>query len=534
LKLHDSVRLSTLRLGFVAATVACFSPQRPANTVVYASGTDLESGNPLVTIHSLSRQIQRFALFVTLAKYDAALSPVPYAARRWSWSADHRVLELNLTGDLRWHDGPPTTARDVAFTIDAARDPATGYWRAADLASIDSVHARDDTTALVYFGVAQPSFPLIFCELPILPEHLLSRTPRAEMRRAPFNLTPVGNGPFRFVERRAGERWVFARNDKFPASLGGPPHVATLVVTVVDEPTTKFAGLASGDLDVAGIAPSTAALAARDPSMRVLDYPILFSTGLVFNVRKPPFDDARVRRAISASIDRDRIVRAALAGFGRAASGPVPPESPLALSGSVAQNARLADSLFDAAGWSRGKGNLRERNGRSFELDMLTVGSGDNALEQLVQADLAARGVHATIRQVELGTFLTQARATNKSFDVLVAGVPGDVALAFLGAMFESRQAGGAIDYTGFHSPHLDTLFTATRAARSEAERIAAWRAVQSVLAEQMPVAWIYHSRGLQGISARLENVVMDLRGELPTLAQWRGDSAPARTLTHR
>src|SRR5205814_5611569 len=131
-----------------------------------------------------------------------------------------------------------------------------------------------------------------------------------------------------------------------------------------------------------------------------------------------------------------------------------------------------------------------------FEFDLLTVGSGDNALEQLVQADLAARGVTVNIRQVELGTFLTQARASQKSFDVLVAGVPGDVALAFLGAMFESRQAGGAIDYTGFHSLSLDTLFAATRAARSDAERIAAWRAVQKLLAEQMPVAWIYHSRG--------------------------------------
>ena len=51
--------------------------------MVYASGTDLESGNPLVTVHSLSRQIQRFALFVTLAQYDSALVPTPYAARSW-------------------------------------------------------------------------------------------------------------------------------------------------------------------------------------------------------------------------------------------------------------------------------------------------------------------------------------------------------------------------------------------------------------------------------------------------------------------
>ena len=502
--------------------------------MVYASGTDLESGNPLVTVHSLSRQIQRFALFVTLAKYDSALAPAPYFAKSWEWSADHRELTLHLVNGVRWHDGPPTTAADVAFTIDAARDPATGYWRATDLANVDAVVASDDSTAIVRFRSVQPSFPLLLCELPILPAHLLSTIPRAELRRAPFNLDPVGNGPFRFVERRAGERWVFARNDSFPAALGGPPKLAGVVVSVVDEPTTKFAGLASGDLDVAGIAPTMAALASRDPSIRVIDYPILFTTGLAFNVAKPPFDDVRVRRAISASLDRDRIVRAALAGYGRAAAGPVPPESPLALPGNTAPNTRLADSLFDAAGWSRRGTGLRSKGGRDFELDLMTVGSGDNALEQLVQADLGARGVRVNIRQAELGTFLTSARAKTKTFDVLVAGIPGDVALAFLGAMFETRQAGGALDYTGFHSPQLDSLFSRTRTARDERELTAAWQSVQRLLDENQPVAWVYHSRGVQGVSSRLEDVVMDLRGEMPTLAQWQVSRATPTALSSR
>jgi peptide/nickel transport system substrate-binding protein len=441
---------------------------------------------------------------------------------------------FHLVPDLRWHDGAPTTARDVAFTIDAARDPATGYWRATDLAAIDTVVARDDSTIAVTFRVPQPTFPLVLCELPILPAHLLDRVPRNAMKRASFDLTPVGNGPFEFSERRAGERWVFRRNDRFPTALGGPPRLAGLVVSVVDEPTTKFAGLASGDLDVAGIAPTMAALARRDRSLRVVDYPTLFTTGLVFNVRKPPFDDARVRRAISASIDRERIVRAALAGYGTPAAGPVPPESPLSLKSPASRDTALADSLFDAAGWKRGAGGVRRRDGRVFALDMLTVGSGDNALEQLIQADLALRGMRASIRQVELGTFLTQARASRKTFDVLVAGVPGDVALAFLGAMFESRQQGGALDYAGFHSARLDSLFAMARVATTDSTRADAWRNVQRLLRDEMPVAWIYHSRGLQGISARLHNVVMDLRGEMATLVQWQLDSPGTRTVARR
>src|SRR3954464_13984429 len=109
LKLHRRLALSTLG----AMSIACFAPQRPRDVAVYASGTDLESGNPLVTVHSLSRQIQRYALFVTLARYDSLLRPVPYAARSWDWSSDRRTLSLHLANGIRWHDGMPTTARDV-------------------------------------------------------------------------------------------------------------------------------------------------------------------------------------------------------------------------------------------------------------------------------------------------------------------------------------------------------------------------------------------------------------------------------------
>jgi peptide/nickel transport system substrate-binding protein len=274
----------------VAATC---TPERPAGIVVYASGTDLESGNPLVTIHSLSRQVQRYALFTTLARYDSTLAPTPYAARSWAWSADRRTLTFHVESALRWHDGSPTTARDVAFTLLAARDPRTGFSRASDLAAIDTVLVPDDSTAVLHFTSAQPAFPLVLCELPVLPEHLLGAVPREAMRRAAFNLAPVGNGPFRFVERVPGQQWRFERNPAFPATLGGSARIRQLVIAVVDEPTTKFAGLASGDLDFAGIAPTMAALAQRDPTMRVLDYPVLQATGLLFNTHRAPFDDQR-------------------------------------------------------------------------------------------------------------------------------------------------------------------------------------------------------------------------------------------------
>ncbi|NUQ20365.1 MAG: hypothetical protein HOQ09_05325, partial [Gemmatimonadaceae bacterium] len=160
--------------SLAAASLSCGAAPSRDGIAVIASGADLESGNPLVTVHPLARQIQRHALFVTLARYDSALTPVPYWARRWTWSTDRRTLTLALAPGLRWHDGVAATSRDAVFTFDAARDPRTGSPRAGELATLDSALARDDTTLVLRFTTPQPAIPAFLCELPIVPEHLLA------------------------------------------------------------------------------------------------------------------------------------------------------------------------------------------------------------------------------------------------------------------------------------------------------------------------------------------------------------------------
>lgn len=497
---------------------------RPARdgVVVMASGADLESANPIVTVHPLARQVQRHVLFVTLARYDSLLEPEPYLARRWDWSDDRRTLRMTLHAGLRWHDGVPTTARDAAFTLDAARDPASGSPRLGDLASLTGVEAPDDTTLLLRFATAQPELPAVLCELPLAPAHLLRDVPRARLRAAPFSLRPVGNGPFRFVERVAGQRWIFERDSAFPAALGGPPALRRFVIAVVDEAATKMAGLVSGELDVAGIAPTMAVLARRDPTLHVVVYPVQSSVGLLFNPLHEALRDSRVRRAISLSLRRERIIEAAAGGLGVPATGPVPAGNPLALPVRDSSYAPArADSLLDAAGWPRETGALRARGGRSLSLQLLTVGSGDNAAEQLIQDDLATRGIVVSIRQLELGAFLAATRTTPRGFDLLYTGVPGDLSLGHLASMYDGALRGGALDYAGFHTPRLDALFAATRAAADTAALREAWHEVQRELAHEAPAAWIYHAQGIQGVSRRISGLTMDLRGELATVARW-------------
>ena len=502
--------------------IQCAPPPSDRDVVVIASGADLESGNPLVTVHPLARQVQRFALFVTLARYDSALRAMPYFARAWTWSADRRSVTLALEPSLVWHDGTPTTARDVAFTLDAARDPATGSPRAADLVWLQSTVVHNDTSITLLSHRPLAELPSILCELPIVPAERLSAVPRADFRRHAFATQPLGNGPFRFVERRAGERWVFERVASFPATMGGPARMRRLVVAVVDEPTTKFAGLVSGDLDLAGISPVMAPLVQRDPTLEVLSYPVSFASALVFNASRPPFDDVRVRRAVSAAIDRARIVKVALVGYATPATGAVSPEHPHADTAVAYQAALDPAVLLDSAGWHADADGRRVRNGTALHFTLLTVGSGDNALEQLLQADMRRVGISMDIRQMEFGAFLVQARANPKTFDALVTGIPGDLSLSHLAGMFDSQQRGGALDYAGFHEPTLDTLFRAAREATTPNEQRTAWIGVQQRLAELAPVAWLYHARGVQGVSRRLRGVRMDLRGELATLAEWR------------
>jgi ABC-type transport system substrate-binding protein len=247
----------------------------------------------------------------------------------------------------------------------------------------------------------------------------------------------------------------------------------------------------------------------------------LFGTALFFNTTRPPFDDARVRLAVSRAIDRGRIVEVALAGFGTPWPGPVPPGNPLAWSPRIVHDTAAADSLLDAAGWHRGASGVRQRNGATLDVELLTVGSGDNVAEQLVQGDLAARGITLRVRQTEMGSFLTTARADAKRFDLLIAGVPGDLSLAYVSALFDSRQRGGTLDYTGYHSPALDTLLRVAAASPEGPARRDAWIAVQRALDSLAPATWIYHAQGVQGVSRRLRGATMDLRGELVTVHDW-------------
>jgi peptide/nickel transport system substrate-binding protein len=465
---------------------------RRGETVLFASGADLQSINPLFTVHPLARQVQRYVLLTTLVHYDSAMTITPYLAQRWAWSEGGRRLTLSIYGGLDWHDGVPTTAQDAAWTLDQARDPATGYPRQGDLAVVTRVEARDDTTLVLDFAKAMDNIPDVFTDLAILPKHLLDTVPVGRLRQAAWLTNPVGNGPFRFVRHDANRRWVFARNPEFPMELGGPPRIERLVIAVVDEPMTKLAALTSGELDFAGIQPAHAAFVARDPALEVRDYPLLFPTGIIFNARKPPFDDQARRRQVAEAIDRQALVDGFAFGFGTPADGPVPVEAKRLEGEEGAGRRHPSPRSSEGPGVRPGRRGGRAK-GPPFGFELLSVGSGEAALEQMLQAQLARAGIRVAIRQLELGAYLERVYGAHPDFEAVLLGTPGDLGLGYLKPL---------ASLSGMPVPEgTDSLLR--------------------FFHDSIPATFLYHVRGVQGMNRRVHGVEFGLRGELATVTAW-------------
>jgi ABC-type transport system substrate-binding protein len=246
------------------------------------------------------------------------------------------------------------------------------------------------------------------------------------------------------------------------------------IVVVVDEPATKLAALTAGELDFAGIQPAHAAFVAREPDLAVLSYPLLLTYVIALNTRRAPFDALAARRRVDAAVDRREIVEGYLYGYGTPARTPVPPDVP---------------GYVPVAGDT----GPRDASGPPFRFELLTVGSGEAPLEQMVQARLRKAGMDVEIRQLELSAFLARVYGPAHDFDAAVLGVTGDVGLSYLGPL-------AAV--AGLTAP-------------------ADPAAVQRTFADSLPAVVLYHARGLQGMNRRVHGVAMDLRGELPTVHDW-------------
>jgi len=500
---------------------------RYGGTAVVAALMEANSMNHLASVDDISNELQNFVLFTTLIRYDVDLSPVPYLAQSWDTTAsgDKMVLTFRLRDDVTWHDGAPTTARDVKFTFDRIKDPATAYPRVSSFALYDSAVVHD-TYTIAFYLKRHPGFMDPWRTVSPMPAHILGDIPAERLRDHPFGTsTPLGNGPFRFVEHRSGDRWVFEANPDFPKSLGGRPYLDRLVYRFIEEPTTRLTELLTGEADVYLIvAPSQVAEIEASSEARIVAYANRNYAFINWNGKHPLFADPNVRRALTLAIDRQEIVDVVRQGFGEVAKGPVPPFhwaydrelEPLPY------DPERARDLLDTAGWiDRDGDGVRERNGinASFELRTNPNPTREDIIT-LVQANLAQVGVQVRPRVQEAQSLGRDITSPERLFDAFVLGWRAEFNLDAR-PLFACSALEGPYQWASYCNPRVDEILDEVMLMPDRSQALPLWHEYQEIMQQDQPNTFLYYDMRINASRERLRGVEMDIRGDLISVRDW-------------
>ncbi|MGH7541301.1 MAG: ABC transporter substrate-binding protein [Gemmatimonadota bacterium] len=497
---------------------------RYGGTAVVAGAAAVATMNPAATVDALAASLQKHVLLMTLLRYDERLEPRPYLAWAWELNADTTQVVFHLRDDVRWHDGRPTTARDVAFTFRRLKDPETGFPNRDWFDGWEGAEVVDDHT--IRFALrAHAGFLYGWTQLPILPEHRLRDVPPSALASHAFGSEPMGNGPFRFVERVANDRWVFEANEAFPAGLGGRPYLDRLVYLAVPDETTLLAELGAGGVHLlCDLPPSQAERVRADPALELHTFPSRSYAFIAWNGQRPVFRDARVRRALTMAIDRQGVVDAVREGLGRVANGPIGPwhwsydsaRAPLPYAPDSA-HARL-----EAAGWVDADGDgVREKDGREFRFELLTNERGTNGdIAQIVQSQLAAVGVHATLRTRESNSLAAAITSPERRFDAVILAWTPDFQVDDR-ELFSCDAIGRMYQFASYCDPALEPTLDSIPRALDRTARHRLYRRYSEALSHGQPFTFLFFFTDASAVRRELMGVSFGTRGPLASVHGW-------------
>jgi peptide/nickel transport system substrate-binding protein len=513
--------------------------ERYGGTVVVATFGDLQPLNRFVSSDYNTNMIQREMLFMPLVKFDERLEPYPWLAERWDTvriAPDSLQLTFHLRRDIFWHDGRPTTARDVHFTYQRLQDPNTGFPNPAYFQYYAPESEVLDDHTIRFRLRAHAEFLEPWYLTPAMPEHLLASAAPAEMRNHPFGTREtVGNGPFRFDRRIAGQQAVFVANDDFPEALGGRPLLDRIVWRNIPEPTTLMTELMTGRVDVyPGPIPEQAARLKSDPAIEVLDFRFRQWVYIAWNTRLPQFEDARVRRALTMAINRQEIVDGFVYGYGEIGRGTVTPGhwayDPDDGETLLPYDPAAAERLLDEAGWRRGADGLRRNaDGVPFRFTLITNHGNETRKDiiEYVQAQLAPLGVQAQPQLVEWTSMLAQLQGSlnaqgvrERQFDAVVSSWV-DAFRKDDADQVHSRALNFPYQYVGWSDPRADRWIDTVAVLMDREEALPFWREYERFIAHEVPYTVLYFPQRLVAVRTRVRGTEMDARGELVNVTRW-------------
>ena len=534
-----AVRRAALFLGLALATLAaCDStrpPERPPpSDVRVALWKDPQSLSLIGKTDNYSDILARL-ITDSLVQYDSKLSLVPQIAESLEIEPGGRVLTFRLRSGVRWHDGRPVTADDVAFTVERVLDPrveARSY--AGDFADLEGVEVVDERTVRLRYRAASADV-LHAWTLPLLPRHAAGREP--DLLRSEFASHPVGCGPFRFVHWKPGVEIRLARNADYWA---GPPAIDGLVFRVIPDDRTGLQALLRGELDLMALTPDIwreaqgSPEAARLQSLRYFSLRVMY-VGWNEGSAIPFFQQPEVRRAMSLALDRERFIeRVVGAELGIVAATTYHPGLPWA-DPSVKPwpfDPQEARRLLDEAGWRDRDGDgVRERNGARLEFGLLVAASRQEINERIaawIQQSLAEVGARVSLQRLDFAAF--QAKRIAGEYDAALSSLvlsprpdQSDI--------YHSRFRQSGFNYVGLADPELDRLLDEGRSTFEESRRREIYSAIQRRLHTLEPLTCLFHfaspvlyDRRLQGVEAS----PLDLYRFTPGPRRWRWSEGPA------
>ena len=444
-----------------------------------------------------------------LTRDDGAGGRLPALATSWT-QPDSTTLVFRLRHDVRFPDGAPVTARDVAATYTAVLDPALASPKRAGLGAIVAVDAPDDGT--VVLRLRQP-FP------PVLDATGLGVLAAARARD-PGEVTD-GAGPFRVRERVAGERIVLEPNPGWP---GPPPATPRIELRVVPDPLVRLLELVRGGVHLTQDLPEPALLGwlGSRPGLRVDERPGTSFDYLAFNCADPRLAQRRVREAIALALDRPALLALVQGDAGRLATGLLAPEhwayAPARLPRHDPARARR---LLDRAG-------LRDPDGPGpaprFRLVYKTTGAGPRRrLAEAVQAQLADVGIAVDVRTYEWGTLFADVRGGRFELAALAWVGVGDPDLYFL-SLHSTMTPPDGYNRGRFASAVMDRLTAQARRTPDVDARRRLYARIQRRAAHDLPVVPLWWEDRVAVASARLSGFVPTPSGDLASLVHARLD----------
>ncbi|EGL82837.1 ABC-type transporter, periplasmic subunit [Caldalkalibacillus thermarum TA2.A1] len=446
-------------------------------------------------------------IYETLVYQDENLEIQPLLAESWE-QIDDTTWHFKLREDVTFTDGTPFNAEAVKVNLERILDPEFGSQRAFIFEGwLEEVNVVDEYT--VEFKTAYPFSPIL-AHLAHSAGQMISPAAIEAERNGETNIgtNPVGTGPFVLERWEAGQEIVLTRNENY---WGEPAKVDSITFIVVGEDATRLAMLETGDVHIVEpVAPSDVARVESSPNMELGRFDSLSLSYISFNTQKEPFNDVRVRQAISMAINKEEIIDGILEGTGIPAKGPLAPNVFGYYDGleQIEYNPERAKELLAEAGYPDGFSTTIWTNDNQTRMDMAEV----------VQAQLKEIGIDVEIQVMEWGAYLEQ--TAQGEHDMFILGWVTVTADADYGlyALFHSKNHGEPGNRSFYSNPEVDELLDAARQESDPDVRLDLYRQVQEYLVEEAPMIYINHSEYLIGLSPKVEgywhhpNGLMQLR----------------------